>query len=439
MDEKTELANGSGCIFPKDLRGPWTRSRDQVVVTFTDSQLTGLNIRWNSQRMNNFDCHSSTYNTYIINSSFTSLLGVQNYYLCWSLVKVTSAAYILYELSETINSTNFDSNTTGYVQSPETPLDTNKVCTSPNFFTTLIKDGATSSDVAVHCPTQLNATFTYAMCPTTELSFCSDGKTGKADYSMCSTQVFHSGGCIRYVFNTGVSFRQGVSGDLGGGAFLEFASNKLPDKADRSFSGVYYSGDCTTVVSSGVSTSITLTQKNLCLSSTTTAATTTAQETTTTTGRQSLPTNETLSDDNEPSSSPETLVGKSKGNDSVTVGVAVGITVGLFTLFLLALLLFLLVWRQKLMIKVADLFSNRKQLKNEAENKDETKAEIFKIKVTENFRDKRLVSSSSTNGLDADDSPENSNEGTSINTNDNGVEDTHNYRPNPHKCRRHQP
>ncbi|KAK6975462.1 hypothetical protein BgiMline_021824, partial [Biomphalaria glabrata] len=50
---------------------------------------------------------------------------------------------------------------------------------------------------------------------------------------------------------------------------------KIPDKVTGTFSGVYYNGDCSTVVT-GVPTSITLTKKNQCGATSTTITTTSA-------------------------------------------------------------------------------------------------------------------------------------------------------------------
>ncbi|KAK6975460.1 hypothetical protein BgiMline_021822, partial [Biomphalaria glabrata] len=55
----------ASCSFPKDLRGQWIRSRDDANIVFSDTQLTGLNIRWNSQRLNSFDCYLNTGENYI--------------------------------------------------------------------------------------------------------------------------------------------------------------------------------------------------------------------------------------------------------------------------------------------------------------------------------------------------------------------------------------
>ncbi|KAK6975461.1 hypothetical protein BgiMline_021823, partial [Biomphalaria glabrata] len=73
------------------------------------------------------------------NSTYISLLGDMNYFVCLRFVKVTSLAYIMFEVSDLINSTGFDANVRGYVQPIDTPLDASKVCTKSTYFTTLVK------------------------------------------------------------------------------------------------------------------------------------------------------------------------------------------------------------------------------------------------------------------------------------------------------------
>ncbi|CAL1538456.1 unnamed protein product [Lymnaea stagnalis] len=360
-----------GCTFPSDIRDKWTRSRDSRNLTFTNTQVSGMSVKWNTQTMDPFLCHSTSGNKYVIYANYTGLLGTDSYYVCWELVRVTANAYIIYDLSGIVNGTGFESGRNGYVLPGDNPLDITKACSksvTTEFFSTLIKSGSTSNDVAVACPSVLNATFSYGTCPTTALDFCPNGKTGVMDYTACTTLVFRS-----------VSGQVTCMGQVARGTdiYLNLFEPgsvicwRVPDKGSNSISVEYFTGDCTTV-NNGGSDTITLTQtKNCDLTTTTASTTTTTPSTVTTKSTTSL-------SSTDPSATTAGTKSPSSSSDSAAVGVGVGVSFGVIALIALCVLAVILIRKNNLMVKVADLRSKQKA---SAEKK---KAKIAKNENPEN-------------------------------------------------------
>ncbi|GFN75012.1 hypothetical protein PoB_000151800 [Plakobranchus ocellatus] len=257
----------SQCTFPSALTGTWVRSRDAKSLTFSSSDtVAGLAVLYNTADIGDFTCNTLSSGRYIIASgSFSTDFGTNIYYMCWQFVQVSDNSFIMYELSDDLMAAGYDVRP-GVTQSSMSAVNVATICpqsTSTKLFTTLVKSGASESDVASTCPTALQANFRYDSCTSASLQSCTNTKQVTADYAVCSTQVFSStGGAVSCMGSAT------FSGDRYVNLYLHDAGNsiicwKIPDTSSAGdMSTTYYSGDCTTTA--GSSTNLNLVFSSEC-------------------------------------------------------------------------------------------------------------------------------------------------------------------------------
>ncbi|XP_059150282.1 serine-rich adhesin for platelets-like [Physella acuta] len=341
------------CTFPVDVRAMWVKGDEPRTLTFASSSLTGMNITWSTTTdLDTFDCYFSSGSVYVINASYTGVVDeTVNYFVCWELQKVTASAYLMFDLTAILTATGFDQGRTGVIQNIDDPFNMSAICTknsASELPTTLVKNGATSADVSVTCPRDLITWFSYGLCASTELSFCSNNQTATANYSMCSTRVFNSANgvlvCMGDVTRASFVYLNLFQTDA-----RKVTCFRFPSSAGTTFTGTYYSGDCTKV--KGTFTDLTFTQIRPCFTTTTSTTTTTttttvsssSTTTTSTTPTTSITTSAATGTTKTDVSSAETS--RDSGTDS-KVGVAVGVSLGLVALAALGLLMFLVFVRK---------------------------------------------------------------------------------------------
>ncbi|RUS76636.1 hypothetical protein EGW08_015612 [Elysia chlorotica] len=256
----------AACTFPSQLSGSWVRSRDSKSLTFTSSSVSGLAVLYSGVDLGDFSCDTLSSGRYIIASGqFSTDFGQNKYYMCWQFVAVTDNSFLLYELTSDLTATNYQVRP-GVTQAASAAVDASSICsksTSTTLFTTLVKTGASESDVAATCPTSIQANFRYNSCSSASLQACTNTKYVAADYSICNEQVFGSAGGLVSCMGSAI-----YQGERYVNLFLHDSGNnvvcwKVPDtNTAGDMSSTYYSGDCTTT--GGASTALTLVYSAAC-------------------------------------------------------------------------------------------------------------------------------------------------------------------------------